>query len=106
MVLHHECYSIEKEANKRHSGRLSKWYRSQLYHKHSYGISVIYTCDITITYIAILDTVATVLFNLFSVEFRGSMLSHSTSITLLVVYKFRIELAILFSHHFVFVPWC
>ena len=21
-VLHHECYSIEKEANKRHSGRL------------------------------------------------------------------------------------
>ena len=22
MVLHHECYSIEKEANKHHSGRL------------------------------------------------------------------------------------
>ena len=50
MVLHHECYSIEKEANKRHSGRLINQDQSgrieASYITSTRMISVLFTLDL------------------------------------------------------------
>ena len=45
MVLHHECYSIEKEANKRHSGRLINQDQSGRI-EATRMISVLFTLDL------------------------------------------------------------